>query len=102
MEFADRVRRVEPSATIAISNLSAELEAAGVDVSSDRRTDPTVNVSIVNGSTLQAGARTPATDGGDTLAWGQYRQYEPVTSSRVVRLTGYDCDSVCWVVVRVW
>jgi aspartate aminotransferase len=32
MEFADRVRRVEPSATIAISNLSAELEAAGVDV----------------------------------------------------------------------
>jgi aspartate aminotransferase len=32
MDFADRVRRVEPSATIAISNLSAELEADGVDV----------------------------------------------------------------------
>jgi aspartate aminotransferase len=31
-EFADRVTRVEPSATIAISNLSAELEADGVDV----------------------------------------------------------------------
>jgi aspartate aminotransferase len=31
-EFADRVNRVEPSATIAISNLAAELEADGVDV----------------------------------------------------------------------
>ncbi|AWB27675.1 pyridoxal phosphate-dependent aminotransferase [Halococcoides cellulosivorans] len=31
-EFADRVGRVEPSATIAISNLAAELEADGVDV----------------------------------------------------------------------
>jgi len=82
--------------------LNALVEAAGVDVSSDRRTDPTVNVSIVNGSTLQAGSRTPATDGGDTLAWGQYRRSEPTTASRVVRLTGYDCDPVCWVVVRVW
>jgi aspartate aminotransferase len=32
LEFAERVERVEPSATIAISNLSAELEADGVDV----------------------------------------------------------------------
>ena len=32
MEFADRVGRVEPSATIAISNLSSELEAEGIDV----------------------------------------------------------------------
>jgi aspartate aminotransferase len=32
LEFAERVGRVEPSATIAISNLSAELEADGVDV----------------------------------------------------------------------
>jgi aspartate aminotransferase len=31
-EFSGRVRRVEPSATIAISNLSAELAADGVDV----------------------------------------------------------------------
>ncbi|PSQ51585.1 aspartate aminotransferase [Halobacteriales archaeon SW_8_65_20] len=30
--FADRVTRVEPSATIAISNLAGELEADGVDV----------------------------------------------------------------------
>ena len=30
--FADRVTRVEPSATIAISNLASELEADGVDV----------------------------------------------------------------------
>ncbi|MFO7834655.1 MAG: pyridoxal phosphate-dependent aminotransferase [Halohasta sp.] len=32
MEFADRVGRVEPSATLAISNLSSELEAEGIDV----------------------------------------------------------------------
>lgn len=31
-DFAERVERVEPSATIAISNASAELEAQGVDV----------------------------------------------------------------------
>ncbi|ATW89783.1 aspartate aminotransferase [Halohasta litchfieldiae] len=32
MEFADRVGRVEPSATLAISNLSSELEAEGIDI----------------------------------------------------------------------
>ena len=32
MHFAERVRRVEPSATIAISNRASELEAEGVDV----------------------------------------------------------------------
>ena len=32
MEFTDRVGRVEPSATLAISNLASELEADGVDV----------------------------------------------------------------------
>jgi aspartate aminotransferase len=32
MRFADRVSRVEPSATLAVSNLAAELEADGADV----------------------------------------------------------------------
>ncbi|WP_442928598.1 pyridoxal phosphate-dependent aminotransferase [Natronomonas sp.] len=32
MDFADRVERVEPSATLAISNLASELEADGVDI----------------------------------------------------------------------
>ncbi|MFC6732302.1 MULTISPECIES: pyridoxal phosphate-dependent aminotransferase [unclassified Haladaptatus] len=32
MKFADRVKRVEPSATLAISNLASELAADGVDV----------------------------------------------------------------------
>ena len=32
MDFADRLERVEPSATLAISNLAAELETDGVDV----------------------------------------------------------------------
>ena len=32
MKFSDRVQRVEPSATLAISNLASELEAEGADV----------------------------------------------------------------------
>src|SRR6056297_1092241 len=32
MDFSERIRRVEPSATLAISNLAAELEADGADV----------------------------------------------------------------------
>jgi aspartate aminotransferase len=32
MDFADRIQRVEPSATLAISNLAGELEAEGADV----------------------------------------------------------------------
>jgi aspartate aminotransferase len=32
LDFAERVRRVEPSATLAISNKAAELEAEGIDV----------------------------------------------------------------------
>jgi len=32
MNFSERIRRVEPSATLAISNLAAELEADGADV----------------------------------------------------------------------
>ncbi|WP_178916543.1 pyridoxal phosphate-dependent aminotransferase [Natronomonas gomsonensis] len=32
MDFADRLERVEPSATLAISNLASQLEADGVDV----------------------------------------------------------------------
>jgi aspartate aminotransferase len=32
MEFTDRVERVEPSATLAISNLASKLEADGVDI----------------------------------------------------------------------
>ncbi len=32
MEFSERIGRVEPSATLAISSLASELEADGVDV----------------------------------------------------------------------
>jgi hypothetical protein len=78
------------------------VDAAGTSVDSDRRTNPILNVSLVDGPTLGDGERTPAVDGGTTLAWGEYRRSEPVTSTRVVRLAGYDCDPVCWVVVRVW
>lgn len=83
---------------------------SGTNVASDRRTDPIVNVSIVNGTTLQAGQRVPALDGttpsAPRLAWGEYRRSEPVTSTRVVQLTNDDstpqCTPTCWLVVRVW
>lgn len=82
--------------------LDALINASGTDVDSDRRIDPIVNVSIVDGPTLDSGQRTPAVDGGTRLAWGEHRRSEPVRASRVVRLTGYDCDPDCWLVVRVW
>jgi len=84
------------------NKLKGLIQAAGVDVSSDRRADPIVNVSIVNGETLRDGGRTPATDLNDDGSWGEYRRSESVSSSRVVRLTNYDCDPVCWLVVRIW
>ncbi|MDS0282975.1 DUF7287 family protein [Haloarcula onubensis] len=83
------------------TELSALMRNAGVDVSSDRRTNPIVNVSIVDGPTLRDGRRAAATDG-DALHWGEYRQGDAATSTRVVQLDGYDCESVCWLVVRVW
>lgn len=85
--------------------LDGLINNAGVDVSTDRRTDPTINVSIVNGSTLRTGQRTAAENSSDVpLHWGEYRRADPATSTRVIQLAGddYDCDPVCWLVVRVW
>ena len=77
---------------------------AGVSVSSDRRADPIVNVSIVGDEALEDGSRRPARDAGSAIAWGPTRQSEPVTSTRVVQLTGEpdSCNPICWLVVRVW
>lgn len=91
-----------------LKSLSGSIEQlklrAGANVSSDRRTDPIVNVSIVSNETLQGGGRTPARDGGSPIAWGPTRQSDPVMSTRVVQLSGGPdvCDPVCWLVVRVW
>jgi len=89
------------------TKLDGLIEEAGADVDSDRRTDPVVNVSIVDEETLRDGERTPARDNGEVLAWGEYRTTEPARSSRVVNLTNdgdadRECDSTCWLVVRVW
>jgi len=87
-------------------NLSGDLsdlkQRAGVNVASDRRTNPIVNVSIVDGETLRDGQLTPTDDPGIRLAWGQYRRSESASASRVVQLEGGGCDPVCWLVVRVW
>ncbi|WP_336339627.1 DUF7287 family protein [Haloarcula brevis] len=80
-------------------------ERAGLIVATERRVNPRVNVTIVNASTLGAGARTPAADDGDTLTWGPSvaGQQNVASTARVVKLTNTDqCDPVCWLVVRVW
>ncbi|MBV0924597.1 hypothetical protein KTS45_10345 [Halomicroarcula limicola] len=94
------------SADTGLSDLTA---SAGVNVSSTRRTNPDLNVSIVNSSSLEDGRREPARDGnGIVLAWGEsYREQPYATSTRVVRLANDDdgtpqCTPTCWLVVRAW
>lgn len=81
--------------------------SAGLDTATARRTNATLNVSVVNASTLETGARTTAVDDhGDRLAWGPSAENRTnvATTSRVVKLTNAtgQCDPVCWLVVRVW
>jgi len=85
-----------------LENLTAH---AGVNVSSDRRTNPTLNISIVNNSTLQSGGFQPARTGGTTFAWGAaYENQTASVATRVIRLRNDDvtCEPVCWLVVRAW
>ncbi|WP_324756852.1 DUF7287 family protein [Haloarcula sp. GH36] len=78
---------------------------AGVNVSSDRRTDPTLSVSIVNNSTLRSGELRPHT-GATDLAWGaEYDNQTASIATRVISLnndTNNVCDPICWLVVRAW
>ena len=77
---------------------------AGLTVATERRTNPSVNITVVNASTLANGTRDHAVDG-DSLAWGPSAENRTnvATSSRVVKLTNTDqCDPACWLVVKVW
>ncbi|EMA19318.1 DUF7287 family protein [Haloarcula marismortui] len=90
---------------------SSELDSlktnAGLDVATERRVNPRVNVTVVNASSLKAGTRDPAIDDHDQrLAWGPdvANRDNVATTSRVVKLTNAtgQCDPVCWLIVRVW
>lgn len=90
---------------------TAELDGlrgkAGLVVATDRRANPRVNVTVLNASTLERGARLPAVDdNGERLAWGPSvdDRTNVAISTRVVKLTNAtgQCDPVCWLVVRVW
>ncbi|EMA18761.1 DUF7287 family protein [Haloarcula argentinensis] len=88
-------------------NLDGLRDNAGLDVATERRVNPRVNVTVVNASALKAGTRDPAVDGhGQRLAWGPSvdGRTNVATTSRVVKLTNStdQCDAVCWLVVRVW
>jgi len=82
--------------------------ASGVDVGTDRRRVPNVNVSIINSSAIEGGTRAPAERGADSenLAWGpEYRGQDGAASTtRIVRLSdpGHKCKTVCWLTVRAW
>lgn len=87
------------------------LTQAGIDVSTRRRADPNVNVSIVSNETLVDGGTAPARHDGDLLAWGEDTAgtENVATTIRVVRLRNDEvpgskdlCDPNCWLVVRVW
>ncbi|AJF24522.1 MULTISPECIES: DUF7287 family protein [Haloarcula] len=89
------------------TDLSGLKEKAGLDVATERRVNPRVNVTVVNASSLKAGTRDPAVDDHDQrLAWGPdvADRDNVATTSRVVKLTNAtgQCDPVCWLVVRVW
>ncbi|AUG47627.1 hypothetical protein BVU17_08915 [Haloarcula taiwanensis] len=80
---------------------------AGLDVATERRVNPRVNVTVVNASALKAGTRDPAVDShGQRLAWGPDAagRDNVASTTRVVKLTNAtgQCDPVCWLVVRVW
>jgi hypothetical protein len=87
--------------------LAGVKSSAGLDTATARRTNATLNVSVVNASTLETGARTTAVDDhGERLAWGPSAENRTnvATTSRIVKLTNAtgQCDPVCWLVVRVW
>ncbi|MCU4799002.1 hypothetical protein OB920_01250 [Halobacteria archaeon HArc-gm2] len=88
-----------------LRNLKA---ASGIDVGTDRRRTPNVNVTIVNSSAIEDGTRAPAERGVDSdhLAWGpEYRGQDGAASTtRIVRLSdpGHKCKTVCWLTVRAW
>lgn len=90
------------------SNSLAELRsAAGLDVATERRVNPSVNVSVVGSDSLANGTLEPATDGGGpALTWGDaYRNQDGAASTtRVVTLEDGStiCSSNCLLVVRVW
>lgn len=82
-------------------------EAAGLDVATDRRTAPELNVTIVGSASLRNGTQKPAKGAnGQPLSWGPAFSDQPdaASTTRVITLenSGNTCSSVCWLVVRVW
>lgn len=99
----------ELAADLAADGTLDELESAsGIDVGTDRRRTPSLNVSIVNSSAIEDGKPLPAERGQDSnrLAWGPSYggQDGAASTTRIVRLTdpGNKCSTVCWLVVRAW
>ena len=79
---------------------------AGLDVATERRVNPSVNVTIVGSDALADGTREPASGVTGPLAWGEpYRNDDGAASAtRAVVLEDEStiCSSNCLLVVRVW
>ena len=87
--------------------LSSLKSSAGLNTATQRRTNVSLNVTVVNASALKTGTRDPAVDDhGQRLAWGPdvASRDNVAMTSRVVKLTNAtgQCDPACWLVVRVW
>jgi hypothetical protein len=89
------------------SDSLAELRsAAGLDVATERRINPSINVTVVGSDSLADGTLEPATDDGDTLTWGDAYGNQDGAASATRAVTLEDdtstCSSNCLLVVRVW
>ena len=100
----DGINRSLNRDTAALDGLISD---AGLNVATDRQTNPSVNVTIAGSDSLGNGTQRPAIGAnGEPLAWGDAFTGQPdaATKTRVVTLEdhGGKCSSVCWLVVRVW
>lgn len=82
-------------------------ERAGLNVSTQRRSNPDLNIIVVNSSSIQNSSVTAASlDENNPLEWGdEFRgQDDAANTIRVVQLSndGDACSPTCWIVVRVW
>jgi hypothetical protein len=79
---------------------------AGLDVATERRVNPSVNVTIVGSEALADGTREPATGASGPLTWGEtYENQDGAASATRVVVLADDasiCSSNCLLVVRVW
>jgi len=102
----DSSEGIEESLNDDTDSLDQLRSQAGLDVATERRVNPSVNVTIVGSDALAEGTREPATGSTGPLTWGEpyQKQDGAASATRVVALEDDSsiCSSNCLLVVRVW